>query len=336
MAVPSQLIEQRFGQRLGTAVSLVERRLASEGLSDETAILTFADDGNQETRVVVRLFRAGAIARHEVDPERLHRLLVALAATDLPVPRPLWFDPSSDLFGSPYSVVSWVPGKAVVPWSKEGRAMLAGAGTGPIGAQFPALLADIHTLDWRAAGLDFLPVPEGETGFPAGCVEEIAAYLNRVGDEPEPILTDAVGWLRSNLPSPARTCLLHGDYRTGNMLFEEGRISAILDWEFARIGDPIFDLGWVCAPSNRVGSDLVCMVLPEKEFLVRYEESSGYAVEPHALRFWILFHQVRHAAMWIDAGRRFASGDTDDLRLARMHYTAPRMREMVAHVMESL
>jgi aminoglycoside phosphotransferase (APT) family kinase protein len=324
-------IERRFGECLGLRVRLTGRKLAGEGLSDETAILTFDHDGS-ELRLVVRLFRPGAMARHEVDPHRLHRLLAALGATIVPVPQALWFDSSADLFGAAYSVVSWLPGRSVVPWSREGREFLADAGSTAISKSFSRILADIHSLDWSDLGLDLLGSPPVD--FAAAKIAELEDYLDRVRAEPEPILVDSLGWLRANRPHPDQITLVHGDYRTGNMLFDGGDISAVLDWEFAMLGDPLFDLGWTCCPSNRVGSELVCYLQSEEAFISGYEQHRGRPVDRDALRFWVVFHQVRHALMWLDAGRNVQTGATDDLRLARMHYTMPTMRKMVADLLE--
>jgi len=329
-----ELVERRFSEHLGVSVRLVHRRLAGEGLSDETGVCRFERSDGDEVQLVVRVFRPGTVARHEVHPGRLHRLLTVLRLSRIPVPRPMWFEESPALFGGPYSVVSWVPGTAVVPWSPEGRQFLATAGSGPIGELFCRALSDIHAVDWRAASLRFLGVPGPGRGFALSRVDELEAYLRRVRADPEPILVDGIGWLRANLPDAGRLSLVHGDYRTGNMLFDGPRITAVIDWEFAAIGDPLYDLGWVCCPSNRMGSDLVCMLLPEDVFLARYERYSGLPVDRTALRFWVLYHQVRHAIMWLEAGRSFQLGATDDLRLARMHYTMPTMRRMVADLLE--
>jgi aminoglycoside phosphotransferase (APT) family kinase protein len=334
MDASADAVRARFSERYGAELRLTGRRLAGEGLSDETGVLEF-DGPDGAVRLVVRRYRPGAVVRHEVEPARLHRLLVALGRTRIPVPEALWFDEDPTLFGDAYSVVRWVPGTAVVPWSPPGRRFLAEAGTGPVGELFCKVLADIHAVDWRTAGVRFLGVPSPGTGFAESKVEGLAAYLRRVRMEPEPILTDGIGWLRANLPDAPRTSLLHGDYRTGNMLFDGPRITAVLDWEFATLGDPGYDLGWVCSPSNRMGTDLVCMLLPEEAFLSRYERYSGHRVEATSLRFWVTFHQVRHAVMWLEAGRTFADGATDDLRLARMHLTMPTMRKMVADLLDA-
>lgn len=334
---PASTVERVFGDRLGHPVRLLARRLAGEGLSDETAVLTFHCQDGTELRLVVRLFRAGAVARHEVHPHRLHQLLTVLDRTSLPVPTPQWFDPSPELFGAPYSVVSWIPGTAVVPWSPEGRQFLADAGSGPIGELFCQVLADIHAVDTRSVDLGFLGMPGPGKGFASARVDRLASYLDEVRAgirSPEPILADGLGWLRAHVPAAGRVGLVHGDYRTGNMLFDGSRISAVIDWEFAALGDPLYDVGWVCCPSNRIGTDLVCMLLPEHSFLERYEYYSGLPVDRDALRFWVLYHQVRHAVMWLEAGHAFQRGATDDLRLARMHYTMPTMRRMVADLLE--
>ncbi|WP_033290703.1 phosphotransferase family protein [Amycolatopsis jejuensis] len=327
---PGDQVEREFAGRLGQPVRLRSRRLAGEGLSDETGLLTF-DTAGSELTLVVRRFRPGTIARHEVAPERLHRLLAALAEAGLPVPRPLWFEASPDLFGGPYSVVSRMPGAAFVPWSPDGRRFLAEAGDGPIGEQFCQVLADIHRLDPDAVGLGFLG--EADRSFAAHKVDELAAYLGRVRSGPEPVLVDGLCWLRAHQPQHEDVALVHGDYRTGNLLFAGDAITAVLDWEFAGLGDPLYDLGWVCCPSNRIGSDRVCMLLPEDVFLRRYEERRGRAVDRDAVQFWIVYHQVRHAVMWLEAGRNFELEYTDDLRLARMHSTMPTMRRMVADLL---
>lgn len=333
MDASPELIERRFSDRLGHQVRLRKRRLAGEGYSDETAILTFDCADGEPLKVVARVFRPGAMARQEVDPLRLHRLLSALGGTKIPVPKALWFDDSPDVFGTPYSVVSWMPGEAVVPWSAEGRRLLAKVGANAVGHSFPQILAAIHELDWRDLGLTFLTEPTAKP-FAVAKVDELEDYLARVRQGPEPILVDGLGWLRANLPAPGRTSLIHGDYRSGNLLIDNEDISAVLDWEFATLGDPLYDVGWVCSPSNRTGTDLTCYLMAEREFLDRYERASSTPVDPAALHFWMIFHQVRGAVIWLETTQNVTRGATNDLRLARMQYSMPVMRKMVADLLE--
>lgn len=335
LEAPEASVEAYFAERLSRAgLRLAARRLASEGWSDETGFLTFRADTGDVLHLVVRRYRDGGVSRGETDPARHFRFLQAMAATGVPVPRVLWFDAGSDLFGGPFFVMEEVPGFAPVPWSPEGRRFLAAAGAGPLGRQFVDILAEVHAVDWRSVGLAQDCHASTGTEFAAQSVDRLALRLAAAEDEPEPVLADGVGWLRTHLPDTGPVTVVHGDYRTGNLMFDGDRISAVLDWEFACVGDRYYDLGWVCAPSNRTGSDLVCMLLPQEEFLSRYAEVTGTAVDKAALRFWTTYHQVQHAVRWLEGAAAFTAGTNRDLRLARAYYTMPGMRRMVADLLE--
>ena len=68
----------------------------------------------------------------------------------------------------------------------------------------------------------------------------------------------AFAWLKRNQPKACRRRLVHGDYRLGNFLEQNDRITAILDWELVHLGDPVEDLGWAFLPQYRGGTGLVC------------------------------------------------------------------------------
>jgi aminoglycoside phosphotransferase (APT) family kinase protein len=170
----------------------------------------------------------------------------------------------------------------------------------------------------------------GET--PGEAVERVACRINASKWEPEPILADAIGWMRANLPRSSRRTLVHGDYRTGNVLFEGDRISGVLDWEFARCGDPMWDLGWACAPVNRMDSELVCYLMPEARFLDLYEEASGVDLDRAGLPFWKLLAVVSNASGWLECGDVFRA--TRSLRFARMSYRVPAVRRLIANSLE--
>jgi aminoglycoside phosphotransferase (APT) family kinase protein len=335
LEAPEESVEAYFTARLERGgLRLAGRWLASEGWSDETGFLTFHTDSGEELRVVVRRYRTAGVSRGETDPERHFRVLRAMSATGVPVPRVLWFDANSDLFDGPFFVMEAVAGFAPVPWSPEGRRYLAEAGSGPPGRQFVDILAAIHRVDWRSVGLADLGGAVTAAGFAADSVERLRGRLDAVEDEPEPILADGIGWLSAHLPERGAVTVVHGDYRTGNLLFTGDRISAVLDWEFACIGDPYYDLGWVCAPTNRTGSDLVCMLLPEADFLRRYADVTGSGIDGASLRFWVTYHQVQHAVRWLEGAAAFSAGTNTDLRLARAYYTLPSLRRMVADLLE--
>jgi len=71
--------------------------------------------------------------------------------------------------------------------------------------------------------------------------------------EPNPLLVEAFIWLKAHLPVAPRVSLLHGEYRPGNFLYEGSQIRAVVDWEYAHLGDPVEDLGWAFLRQFRVG-----------------------------------------------------------------------------------
>ena len=106
-----------------------------------------------------------------------------------------------------------------------------------------------------------------------------------------PIYEYAFHWLEQNAPDASDQYLVHGDFRMGNLMIDHDGLSAVLDWELVRLGDPVQDLAYLCTPSWRFGHY-------EKEaggfdsaesFLAAYAEASGAAVDPDRFRFWLVY-----------------------------------------------
>ena len=131
---------------------------------------------------------------------------------------------------------------------------------------FTDSLVAIHTTDWRKAGLDFLGVPAPGDGFVRRELAKWRRLIEASGVEPDPVLIDALCWLDAHAPITDRCTLVHGAYRTGNLLIHDDRVSAVLDWETEVLGDPMYDVAYVLSTLNREGTDLLSNVVPEAEF----------------------------------------------------------------------
>lgn len=326
------ILEDYLGERLGYGgpARIRERRFASQGLSDQTIVLRVTGDAGRHDDLVVRCYQAAGLLREQTDPTRHYEVLRAVGATDVPVPRTRWFDDDASIFGGPFFVMDLVAGHVPVPWSPEGRAFLEEAGRGLIGEAFIDILVSIHGLGASTPGLTSLAAPAPGTDFAAAKLAELEQLVHTHQMEPEPILEDALGWMRTHVPTAHATTLVHGDYRTGNLIYDGDRIAGVLDWEFACLGDPVLDLAWVCALSNRTESDLVCYLMPRERFLDGYAERTGRRPSEESLHFWELYHQVRHTAIWLSSAQAYAAGAATDIRLGRMAYALPGMRSMVA------
>ena len=86
------------------------------------------------------------------------------------------------------------------------------------------------------------------------------------------------------MPATDQLVLVHGAYRTGNLLIDDDRVSAVLDWETEVIGDPMYDVAYVLSELNREGTDLLSNLVERDEFRRRYEAGTGIEIDDAALR----------------------------------------------------
>ena len=154
---------------------------------------------------------------------------------------------------------------------------------------------------------------------PADCWQRELARWEEVLDEdepgPQPIIRAAIRWLRAHPPPPPlRVGMVHGDYRTGNFLYDRrGGIHGILDWEMAHLGDPLEDLAWGLNPIWRFARDGRAGGLAPREDAIRiWERASGLRADPVALRWWEVFSCVKGQSIWMSGAHEFAAGVNQD------------------------
>jgi aminoglycoside phosphotransferase (APT) family kinase protein len=124
---------------------------------------------------------------------------------------------------------------------------------------------------------------------------------------PSPLLRHALDVLDREAPEAQRIGLLHGDYRLPNLMWHEGRISAVLDWELAFVGDPLSDLAF----TQTVGSGPCAVEGPLAE---RYTAISGIEVDPRKIVYYKLLEMVKSTIIGMAGAHDLAQGGSD-LRL---------------------
>lgn len=130
---------------------------------------------------------------------------------------------------------------------------------------------------------------------------------------PRPVFDLTFAWLAARIPPPPEAPrLVHGDFRNGNMIFrpQEG-VVAVLDWELAHVGDPMEDLGWICANPWRFGiADKPVGGFGEREDMYAgYESVSGVALDRGHVRFWEVFGALKWGVMCAGMTASFRAGD---------------------------
>lgn len=288
-------------------------------------------DGERVQGLCLRRDPGNALLRAESDLGEQFRVLQCLEATEVPAPKVYWYEPDPGVLGAPALIMEKVPGECPSPWRRAGRDFYAAAAArGVLPASFTDTLAAIHTADWRRAGLDFLGVPDGGTDFARKEIAKWRTLIEDSGHPGHPILVDLICWLEANAPPTDRLTLVHGAYRTGNLLIDDDRISAVLDWELQVIGDPMYDVAYVLTELNREGTDLLSNVVPRDIFFDRYQAATGIEIDLDRCRYYQLLYAMRSAAFWMSAAGLYADGVNTDLRLARTEWSVTVALERAA------
>jgi aminoglycoside phosphotransferase (APT) family kinase protein len=304
------------------------------GWSHETWLFdaTWSHDGLPHSGAYcLRRDPGNALLREMSDLDTQFQVLRCLEPTGVAAPRAYFFESDPAVLDAPFLVMEKVPGVCPSPWGSDGRRFYEGAAArGVLPDSFTDALVNLHTLDWRAAGLDFLGVPDAGTGFARREVTKWRQLIEATDLEPDPALIDVLGWLDANAPSTNRLALVHGAYRTGNFLVHEDRVSALLDWETEVIGDPMYDVAYVLSDLNREGTDLLSNLVERDAFISRYEAGTGIEIDFEACNYYQVLYGMRSAAFWMSASGLFAEGSNTDLRLARTHWSIPVVLDRAA------
>jgi len=217
-------------------------------MEDGHAGLTFGfsvrDAEGAGREFVVKLAPPGVRRSGNTDVYRQAPLLAALTRAGLPVTPVLFAAADEAELGTPYIVMPRLPGRTFVVW--EPHAVFAGADVAALWRQTATALAGIHAFDRQAHLADWeAPRPlAGELG-------RWDRILRQAPEEEWIDLGARLGAaLAASVPAEGPIGVVHGDYQPGNVLFDAGRLVAVLDWELASIGDQRIDLGWLSMMSD--------------------------------------------------------------------------------------
>jgi aminoglycoside phosphotransferase (APT) family kinase protein len=236
---------------------LIGARRLHGGVSADVYALDLAVRDGGERRVVARGHRPSPSRVHDAQlAAREFALLRALYEVGLPVPRPLLHLPAEERAGGGWLVVEFVSGTTEVAAAVLPDAL----------SQMAEFLTRLHAVDVGAVVLPKLPARE----------DPVVGALALLPDAPWAPAARAALEARGRFVQTNRSCLLHGDFWPGNVLWDDGRLAAVLDWEEAAIGDPLCDLAgtrvellWRYGPesvgpfttlyASRAGLDLVAL-----------------------------------------------------------------------------
>ena len=252
--------------------------------------------------------------------EREFRVMGALAATDVPVPRMHLLCDDEAVIGRAFYVMEFVAGRVL--WDQALPGMTA-AQRAAIYDEMNRVIAALHRLDPAAVGL-------ADYGRPGNYFErQIGRWTKQYQASvtgPNDAMDRLIEWLPAHIPASGRdesmVSVVHGDYRLDNLIFhaDEPRVLAVLDWELSTIGHPIADFSYHCMSwhipvgvfRGIAGLDFAALGIPlEADYIRRWCERSGRAT-PQALaadwNFYMAYNLFRIAAIVQGIAKRVEAG----------------------------
>jgi len=271
-------------------------------------------------KLLVRRAAVGVIHRHTLSLADEFAVLEAAYAAGVKAPKPLQYIPN--LAGREAFVMERLEGETIGRRIVQKDELAAARDALPV--QMAEELAKIHAIP--ASRVAFLPNAQ---------LERMVEELDEVG-EPHPAIELGLWWLRENRPPERDPVVVHGDYRIGNLVIGEQGLVGVLDWEFAHLDDPVRDLAFALVrawrfgvPEKRLGG-----VGPVEPYLERYNELTGFEVQPSELDYWELAGNVGWAIGCLTQMMRHLRGQDRSVELATLGRLGAEVEYEICHLLE--
>ena len=305
----------------------------SGGWSRHSFVALARTAGGAERRYVVRAKPEGTLLDTDLATE--YEVYAALQGSGVAIPPVFGFEQeATDAFGGPFFVMGHMAGGTPnVFRAGDRRALeLNWEHGGTIARDMVTNLARIH-----AQPAQSLPASLPRLGY-----QDVLARWRRVYEDKalvrDPVLEAAYQWAADREPPDERLGLVHGDYRIGNVLEQDGRVTAVLDWELSYQGDVRFDLGYArmarfAGKHLRERSSLLGSFADEGWFLEEYERQTGTSLDREVVRSFEMLGVMLNFATQMTGIWMHAKGRTDDFRMAWARFAGPGLRQDAARLM---
>lgn len=278
--------------------------------------------GGPSGKLVLRIAPEGVRIAGPADVVRQARIMASLAGTEVPVPPVIWYGDEAEFFGRPYFVVGFVDGFKLIEVKLPAAEALGYARRGV------ETMVALHRVAWelrREAWGE--PTPLGEE------MKRLDHLLDRPTLDPDAVARapELRERLRSSLPQTPRIGLVHGDFQWSNILFNDGRVVALIDWEIAMLGPTLLDLGWLCLFSDPdswvVRDELQASPLRPEAIVDIYSSAAGFAVSMDEVKWFRAFSGYRFGVITAFNLMLHRRGKRHDPEWERIGLSASRLFE---------
>ena len=289
------------------------------GLGNLNFLVTF--DGQP---CVLRRPPFGEIPRGANDMAREHRVLSRLWQAYPWAPQSLLYCADASIIGAHFLVMAYRPGRVI------GGELWPGVDSAKAGPQLSAtlvrLLAALHAVDPEPLGLAELGRPQGFLQRTCEGWADRARLASNASNDP--LVTELAGWLQTHAVPDGAPTLLHSDFKLDNMVLDPDTLEprAVLDWDMATRGDPLFDLAtllsyWIQDDDPASMQALGQMPTAQPGFWTRAEVLAAYSALTGRDVSTFLFYRVlalfKLGIVFVQLGARYRAGTTTDERYAR-------------------
>jgi aminoglycoside phosphotransferase (APT) family kinase protein len=290
-----EVLEKALGPQPGPPANL--QRLSAGATS---AIWSF-DYGDEEKGYILRIAAPGG---NRVPITTEAAAMDAARAAGVPVPPIICAGDDTEPFGRPFMIMERIEGETLARHILRDDEY-ANART-VFAAQCGKILARLGNSDQSTVpGLAYEDQLQRWTD------------ILRLTDVPVPTFELALRYLQANRPPENDPTIVHGDFRLGNIIVGPGGVEAVLDWELVHLGDPLEDLGWLCARPWRFRGPRPVGGMGEYQDLVEaYQAESGKSVEMEHLRWWEVFATLRWGIICLIQAARHLTGSERSVELA--------------------
>jgi aminoglycoside phosphotransferase (APT) family kinase protein len=246
------------------------------------------------------------------DMGREHKVISALAATDVPVAPVAGFCEDESVNEVPFYVMEFVEGP-VLRSQTEAEVHFDESERRAIGERVADTLVDIHAVDVDAVGLGDL----GKRGdYVARQLHRWQGQWRKSKTRELPVVDEVHDRLVARIPEQGPATIVHGDYRLDNMILaDSGEVAAVVDWELCTLGDPLADVGMLFVYWAQPGDPLKALMQPptvaagfptRQELMQRYAERSGRDLGE--LDFYVALARWKLAIILEGVYSRYAAG----------------------------
>lgn len=313
------LIEQQLNYQSTPDIQI--RKLSGGAIQENWSI----DAVDQDWSIVLRK-NADTVVEASSDRVQEYQLLSRLFELGIQVPKPLYFSAKDNFLHSDFFMMQKISGVT------EGHKLVRLKNPElqkKIVMDIGRHLARIHQIKRDSKLEKILEYPDTKN-YLTGLICELTQQLENL-QRARPILEFALQWMQKNQPSVDEIVLVHGDYRTGNLMIEEGQVNGILDWEFTHWGDRREDIGWFTAQCWRFGQNqaLAGGIGEYEDFMRAYAELNDIYIPEFEMKFWHVLAHVRWAIVAMQQSDRNLNHSFYSLELALTEFLVPQLEKNI-------